>query len=75
LANSYQRKRQILLILRQKENKFVPAPGHYKSKNEWVQKNKKCAFSKLPRLTFSEFVAKHTPRTPGPGAYNPNKTK
>lgn len=52
---------------------IAPAPGHYKTEIEWIKKSQKYKFSKLPRITFSETVIKQSPRTPGPGTYNPSQ--
>lgn len=48
----------------------MPSPDKYEKKDDWVKKNFKLQFSKLPRITFSDLAIKDSARTPGPGAYD-----
>lgn len=54
---------------------FLPSPDKYETQEAWIKKQKDMQFSKLPRITFSEVAIKQSPRTPGPGAYNPEPPK
>jgi hypothetical protein len=53
----------------------LPSPDKYPTQDEWIKKNKRLQFSKLARITYSELAIKQSPRTPGPGEYNPSPMK
>ena len=58
-----------------RSKEFLPSPDKYPVQDEWIRKNKRLQFSKLARITYSEIAIKQSPRTPGPGEYNPHPVK
>jgi hypothetical protein len=56
-----------------KGKEYLPSPDKYEVRDTWVKKNMSLQFSKVPRTTFSESIMKESPKTPGPGQYNPSR--
>lgn len=75
LAKIYNTKNKNFADLYAKSKEYLPSPDKYEVKDVWVKKSNNLRFSKLPRLSFTESIMKQSPRTPGPGQYNPSQIK
>lgn len=73
LAHILKSKNKNFVDLYAKSKEFLPSPDKYEVKDVWVKKSNNLRFSKVPRLSFTESIMKQSPRTPGPGQYNPNQ--